>query len=238
MVARVPDGVASDAPLLLVGDTMDGLEALGRASRARTGARIVAVTGSAGKTGVKEAIRHCLSRRGETAASAGSLNNQWGVPLSLARMSAAASFGVFEAGMNHRGRDRAPHAADPAACCRHHQYRGGAYRVLRFAGRHRRCEGGDFRGRGGGRRRGAEPRLAAVRPARRPCGARAGRRPHRHVRPRSAGRRASGRSDRSTRAQRRDGERLRPRDQLQSRAGRPALADQQPDRARRDCGAG
>ncbi len=103
MVARVPDGVAGDAPLLLVGDTMDGLEALGRASRARTGARIVAVTGSAGKTGVKEAIRHCLSRRGETAASAGSLNNQWGVPLSLARMSAAASFGVFEAGMNHAG---------------------------------------------------------------------------------------------------------------------------------------
>ncbi len=103
MVARVPDGVAKDAPLLIVGDTMAGLEALGRAGRKRAGAKIVAVTGSAGKTGVKEAIRHCLARHGETAASAGSLNNQWGVPLSLARMARDAKFGVFEAGMNHAG---------------------------------------------------------------------------------------------------------------------------------------
>jgi UDP-N-acetylmuramoyl-tripeptide--D-alanyl-D-alanine ligase len=103
MVARVPDGVRPDAPLLVVDGTMAGLEALGSASRARMRGRIVAVTGSAGKTGVKEAIRHCLARRGETAASEGSLNNQWGVPLSLARMQAGAVFGVFEAGMNHAG---------------------------------------------------------------------------------------------------------------------------------------
>jgi len=103
MVARAPKGVAADAPLLIVADTMAGLEALGRAARARSRARIAAVTGSAGKTGVKEAIRQVLSRQGPCAASEGSLNNQWGVPLSLARMDAGAAYGVFEAGMNHPG---------------------------------------------------------------------------------------------------------------------------------------
>ncbi len=103
LVGRVPEGISPDARLLVVDDTMAALEALGRAARTRTRAKIVAVTGSAGKTGVKEAIRRCLSGLGPTAASAGSLNNQWGVPLSLARMAREAAFGVFEAGMNHAG---------------------------------------------------------------------------------------------------------------------------------------
>src|SRR5262245_18552312 len=58
LVASRPDDVAADAPLLIVGDTQQGLEDLGRASRARTPARIIAVTGSVGKTGTKEALRH------------------------------------------------------------------------------------------------------------------------------------------------------------------------------------
>src|SRR5262252_5140921 len=58
MVARVPAGVAETAPLLLVADTMTALEALGRASRHRSTAQIVGVTGSVGKTGTKEALRH------------------------------------------------------------------------------------------------------------------------------------------------------------------------------------
>ena len=79
------------------------LQDLGRAARARAHARIVGVTGSVGKTGVKEALRLVLGRQGATHASVGSLNNHWGVPLSLARMSPSARFAVFEMGMNHAG---------------------------------------------------------------------------------------------------------------------------------------
>ena len=103
VVARVPEGLGPDAALVRVADTQAALEGLGRAGRARTDARVVAVTGSVGKTGVKEALRHVLSRQGLTTASVGSFNNQWGVPLSLARMPSEAAFGVFEIGMNHAG---------------------------------------------------------------------------------------------------------------------------------------
>jgi len=72
-------------PALVVGDTRTGLEDLGRAARARCTGRIVAVTGSVGKTGVKEGLRTLLSRQGRTYATAGNLNNHWGAPLSLAR---------------------------------------------------------------------------------------------------------------------------------------------------------
>ncbi|MCB1341910.1 MAG: UDP-N-acetylmuramoyl-tripeptide--D-alanyl-D-alanine ligase, partial [Pseudooceanicola sp.] len=54
LVSRIPDGVADDAPLLIVDDVQAGLEALGRAGRARTQARVVAITGSVGKTSTKE----------------------------------------------------------------------------------------------------------------------------------------------------------------------------------------
>ena len=103
MVSHTPDEVRDDAPLLVVDDTMDALGALGAAARARSGARIVAVTGSVGKTSTKEALRLALSAQGETTASAASFNNHWGVPLSLARMPQSAQFGVFEVGMNHAG---------------------------------------------------------------------------------------------------------------------------------------
>jgi UDP-N-acetylmuramoyl-tripeptide--D-alanyl-D-alanine ligase len=91
------------AKRVVVGDTQDALTALGRAARARSRARIIAVTGSVGKTGTKEALRLALSDQGLTHASAGSLNNHWGAPLSLARMPREAAFGVFELGMNHPG---------------------------------------------------------------------------------------------------------------------------------------
>ena len=89
--------------LVVVKDTFLALEALARAARARSNARIVAVTGSVGKTGTKEALKLCLATQGLTHATEGNLNNQWGVPLSLARMPAEARFGVFELGMNHPG---------------------------------------------------------------------------------------------------------------------------------------
>lgn len=90
-------------PLLVVPDVLAALEKLGIASRARSRAQIVAVTGSVGKTTTKEMLRAILSASGIVHASAASFNNHWGVPLTLARMPADANFGVFEIGMNHAG---------------------------------------------------------------------------------------------------------------------------------------
>ena len=89
---------------VLVADTQAALEALGRAARARaTAATVIGVTGSVGKTGVKETLRAVFERQGRTHASVKSYNNHTGVPLSLARMPADARWGVFEMGMNHAG---------------------------------------------------------------------------------------------------------------------------------------
>jgi UDP-N-acetylmuramoyl-tripeptide--D-alanyl-D-alanine ligase len=65
--------------------------------------RVVGVTGSVGKTGVKEMLRVCLGASAPTHAAAKSFNNHWGVPLTLARMPADSGFGVIEMGMNHPG---------------------------------------------------------------------------------------------------------------------------------------
>lgn len=104
VVARDKAGAyPADAPLLIVDDVLAGLVAAGRAARARSQARIVAVTGSVGKTTTKEALYLALSADGLTHASAASYNNHWGVPLSLARLPREARFAVFEIGMNHAG---------------------------------------------------------------------------------------------------------------------------------------
>ncbi|MCB1366029.1 MAG: UDP-N-acetylmuramoyl-tripeptide--D-alanyl-D-alanine ligase, partial [Rhodobacteraceae bacterium] len=103
MVSRVPEGVAPDAPLLIVRDVQSALEDLGRAARARCAARVVAVTGSVGKTSTKEMLALMLGDQGATHASVASYNNHWGVPLTLARMDAATDFAVIEIGMNHPG---------------------------------------------------------------------------------------------------------------------------------------
>jgi UDP-N-acetylmuramoyl-tripeptide--D-alanyl-D-alanine ligase len=92
-----------NAPLAIVPDVLEALRALARAARTRSQANVIAVTGSAGKTGTKDALRLALSRDGETHASTASFNNHWGVPLSLARLSESARFAVFELGMNHAG---------------------------------------------------------------------------------------------------------------------------------------
>jgi UDP-N-acetylmuramoyl-tripeptide--D-alanyl-D-alanine ligase len=97
------DGIAQDAPLLIVPEVLAGLRDLARAARARGRAKIVAVTGSVGKTGTKEALRLALGRSGETHVSVASYNNHWGVPLSLARCPESARYAVFEIGMNHAG---------------------------------------------------------------------------------------------------------------------------------------
>lgn len=116
LVSRVPEG-CEGAPLLIVADVLRGLEDLGRAGRARTRARVIAVTGSVGKTSTKEMLRAVLSVQGDVHAAEASFNNHWGVPITLARMPAEADFAVIEIGMNHPGeiaplaRMARPHAA-------------------------------------------------------------------------------------------------------------------------------
>ncbi|MCA8878788.1 MAG: UDP-N-acetylmuramoyl-tripeptide--D-alanyl-D-alanine ligase [Rhodobacteraceae bacterium] len=110
MVSRIPDGVAADAPLLVVEDVQAALEALGRAARARLAGKVVAVTGSVGKTSTKEMLRAALAPLGSVHAAEKSFNNHWGVPLTLARCPATADVAVIEIGMNHPG-EIAPLAA-------------------------------------------------------------------------------------------------------------------------------
>ncbi len=106
LVHRRPSELPDEAPLLEVADSLEALTALGRAARTRTQARCLGITGSVGKTSSKEMLRTALATAGKTYASASSLNNHWGVPLSLARMPLDSDFGVFEMGMNHAGEIR------------------------------------------------------------------------------------------------------------------------------------
>jgi UDP-N-acetylmuramoyl-tripeptide--D-alanyl-D-alanine ligase len=103
IVSRSYAPLGSVGALLRVDDPLQGLVRIGRAARTRCNARIVAITGSVGKTGSKEMLRHSLALAGPTHAAEKSYNNHWGVPLTLARMPPDCSFGVFEIGMNHAG---------------------------------------------------------------------------------------------------------------------------------------
>lgn len=104
LVSRVTPEMLAAGPVLEVAeDPLRGLENMGRAARARCHGKIVAVTGSVGKTSTKEMLLVALSASGQTHASAASFNNHWGVPLTLARMPRETAFGVFEIGMNHPG---------------------------------------------------------------------------------------------------------------------------------------
>ncbi|QCK86082.1 UDP-N-acetylmuramoylalanyl-D-glutamyl-2,6-diaminopimelate--D-alanyl-D-alanine ligase [Phreatobacter aquaticus] len=105
-LAVVSQEWAATAPpgrYLVVADPLKALEKAGHVARARTAAKIIAVTGSVGKTSTKEALAHVLAREGQTHAPQKSFNNHIGVPLTLARMPASSQFGVFEIGMNHAG---------------------------------------------------------------------------------------------------------------------------------------
>lgn len=102
LVSHIPKG-CEDAPLVVVDDVEAALGKLGQARRNATNAKIIAVTGSAGKTSTKEMLRHVLKKFGNTHASEKSFNNHWGVPLTLARMPVDSDFAVFEIGMNAPG---------------------------------------------------------------------------------------------------------------------------------------
>ncbi len=163
MVDREIPQLPTSAPLLGVADTLAGLAALGAAGRNRSRARIVAVTGSVGKTGTKEALRLALASSGPTYASAGGLNNHWGAPLSLARLPPDACYGVFELGMNHPGEIADLSAARAPACRGDHDGGAGASRLLPVGRGNRRCQGRDLPRAGARRRRGSQPRQPALR---------------------------------------------------------------------------
>jgi UDP-N-acetylmuramoyl-tripeptide--D-alanyl-D-alanine ligase len=103
LVSHRPKDVAKDAPLLVVPDVLAALVALAGAARARTKAKVVAVTGSVGKTSTKEMLRAILSDQGRVHAAEASYNNHWGVPLTLARMPKETDFAIIEIGMSHPG---------------------------------------------------------------------------------------------------------------------------------------
>jgi UDP-N-acetylmuramoyl-tripeptide--D-alanyl-D-alanine ligase len=115
--AMVSRDVPVAGPLLRVDDTLVGLTRLAEFARARARAKIVAVTGSVGKTTTKEMLRQALAAFGRVHAADASFNNHIGVPLTLARLPRDADFGVIEIGMNHPGeisplaRLARPHAA-------------------------------------------------------------------------------------------------------------------------------
>jgi UDP-N-acetylmuramoyl-tripeptide--D-alanyl-D-alanine ligase len=104
--AKLPALGRLTIPVIVVEDVLRALELLGAAARARTRAKVIAVTGSAGKTSTKEALRLALSASGTVHAADKSFNNHWGVPLTLARTPQDVDFAVFEIGMNHAGEIR------------------------------------------------------------------------------------------------------------------------------------
>lgn len=97
-----PSAVAG-LPLLVVDDTQVALSALGTAYRRKVAPLVVGVTGSVGKSTVKEMTASVLGEAGRTARTCGNWNNEIGLPLSLLAMEPASEFGVFEIGMNHPG---------------------------------------------------------------------------------------------------------------------------------------
>lgn len=94
---------AAAKPIVRVPDTLAALWMLARHARARTTASLIGITGSCGKTSVKDGLGLALRSLGPTHVAAASHNNHIGLPLSLARLAPRARFGVFELGMNRRG---------------------------------------------------------------------------------------------------------------------------------------
>ena len=106
LVDHVPDNLKElpeALPLVVVEDVLQALNDLAAAARARSSAKIIGVTGSFGKTSLKEALRHVLEKQGSTLATERSFNNHWGLPLTLARLHPEHNYAVIEMGMNNPG---------------------------------------------------------------------------------------------------------------------------------------
>jgi UDP-N-acetylmuramoyl-tripeptide--D-alanyl-D-alanine ligase len=106
IVSRAPVD-AGHAAVILVDDTLTALQRLGHSVRLRSGARVVAITGSAGKTTTKEATAALLTPKYRVFKNAGNFNNHWGLPLSLIELRQGPDVAVVELGMNHAGEIRA-----------------------------------------------------------------------------------------------------------------------------------
>ncbi|ABD55682.1 UDP-N-acetylmuramoyl-tripeptide--D-alanyl-D-alanine ligase [Jannaschia sp. CCS1] len=102
LVNHVPDGMDA-AKCLVVDDVLAALERLGTAARTRTQAKVIAITGSVGKTTVKDMLKQALSGQGKIHAAVASYNNHWGVPLTLSRMPVDTDYAVIEIGMSAPG---------------------------------------------------------------------------------------------------------------------------------------
>ncbi len=103
IVERIPDNISREihSQLIVVKDSFCALNDLARFSRKRSEAKIIAITGSVGKTSTKEMLKIAFESQGKTFASLGNFNNHFGLPLSLANMESDCDFAIFEIGMNH-----------------------------------------------------------------------------------------------------------------------------------------
>lgn len=103
LVEKIPEEFKDNKRLILVKNTTKALDYLAIYARNRSSAVIIAITGSVGKTSVKEMLKTVFSAQGKTFATSGNLNNHFGLPLSLSNLPAKFEFGIFEMGMNHSG---------------------------------------------------------------------------------------------------------------------------------------
>jgi UDP-N-acetylmuramoyl-tripeptide--D-alanyl-D-alanine ligase len=103
LVSREWAGGRANLPVVVVGDTLKGLQDLAHAVRKAVTTQVIAITGSAGKTTTKEAIAELLGRRFRVVKNKGNLNNHIGLPLSLMQLRASPDVAVMELGMNHAG---------------------------------------------------------------------------------------------------------------------------------------
>jgi UDP-N-acetylmuramoyl-tripeptide--D-alanyl-D-alanine ligase len=101
-VATLPDAALA-TPLLIVEDPLTALQSLATHVRRQWGRRIVAITGSAGKTTTKEAVAAALGAKFHVHKSKGNLNNNYGLPLQLLKLEPEHEIAVLEMGMNHTG---------------------------------------------------------------------------------------------------------------------------------------
>ena len=101
--AVVPRQIDTDLPTIVVNDTLDALGKLAAGWRRQMQATVIGITGSNGKTTLKELLASCLSLSAKTIATHGNLNNEIGVPLMLLRIGEAHEYAVMEMGANHAG---------------------------------------------------------------------------------------------------------------------------------------
>ncbi len=103
LVTHIPEDVSKEAPLVIVPDVLKALGDLAVVARGRSTAKIIGITGSFGKTSLKEALRYVLEQEGYTLATERSFNNHWGLPLTLSRLHPEHKYAVIEMGMNNPG---------------------------------------------------------------------------------------------------------------------------------------